>query len=540
MATKTGKLSYLISLIGLVILCLYLFLFGINDSDFLNTEAHRAIPAREILESGDWVVTRIAEKIYMTKPPLFFWLIAFNSWPAGEVSHWSARLPTSISAFLCVLAVLYFGSKVRGRQAGLVSAFVFATCGLVLEKSMVAEIDMNFTLWTAISLFCLFQALAHSKGWELWWLGSYFFLAMAFLTKGPPIFLFFYGTMVMFLLLDRQWKPAFNVAHLGGIMLFLFISGAWILSVVNQVGWDPLTGNLQQEVTRRMFNLNRLHPNELFFYPLGILAGLAPWTLFLIPSFSKKYSRSYPEKQRLLRFLWSWVISGIVLFSLMSSKSNRYLLPLYPALGLLVGLVWDDFLSSRLSKHQETFMRSIMYLFIGILTIGGLVFCGVVVFMPDMKPAIPLIIPSLAVAVSTGGWWLVRRGNYYGFLAVLILMAVLFKFVFVTEVIPIRNSEKSGRPYAQLVNDAVPRGAIVNLVYFRKPQVLFYMDARVRHLNSLSDIKDLMRQKVDHSYYLLTEMEIQSLGDTYIKGLTELARFSYHGKYTVILLGLRR
>ena len=52
--------------------------------------------AREMRETGQYIVPHLNAEIYPDKPPLFFWLMALAAVPSGDVSAFEARLPRSL------------------------------------------------------------------------------------------------------------------------------------------------------------------------------------------------------------------------------------------------------------------------------------------------------------------------------------------------------------------------------------------------------------------------------------------------------------
>jgi 4-amino-4-deoxy-L-arabinose transferase-like glycosyltransferase len=68
-----------------------------------------------------------------------------------------------------------------------------------------------------------------------------------------------------------------------------------------------------------------------------LLAGMLPWTVTLIDALPRAWKRE-PERQfQTRRFLLLWAAVVFVFFSVSSSKLVSYILPMFPALALLIG-----------------------------------------------------------------------------------------------------------------------------------------------------------------------------------------------------------
>src|SRR5262245_23033618 len=178
--------------------CGLLFFQGLGAGAFWRNEGLRAILAREMLESGDWIVPRLYGQPIFTKPPGMYWLIAMCSWPFGAVTECTARLPSALAATAAVLMFFWFVRRRAGVPAGLVAALILPMSFLWLDKVPSAEIDLVQTAWITGAI--LFFARGSEKPQPAlgWTLAAFACLAGGVLTKwtAPA---FFYLTIVPWL-----------------------------------------------------------------------------------------------------------------------------------------------------------------------------------------------------------------------------------------------------------------------------------------------------------------------------------------------------
>jgi 4-amino-4-deoxy-L-arabinose transferase-like glycosyltransferase len=104
-------------------------------------EPYLAEGAREMLVDGQWLVPHINGELDNHKPPLFFWLIAVLSLPFGEVSAFTARLPSVLVALVSVLLTMRLASKVGGRRVALLAGAVLPLSYLFYDKARTSQID---------------------------------------------------------------------------------------------------------------------------------------------------------------------------------------------------------------------------------------------------------------------------------------------------------------------------------------------------------------------------------------------------------------
>lgn len=88
---------YILLTFGLVTLTLFLGLGSLWLSSL--NEARRALPIREMFLSGDWLLPTLNGEIYITKPPLYYWIGTFFSHIFGSSSEGVdvSRLPSRVS-----------------------------------------------------------------------------------------------------------------------------------------------------------------------------------------------------------------------------------------------------------------------------------------------------------------------------------------------------------------------------------------------------------------------------------------------------------
>jgi 4-amino-4-deoxy-L-arabinose transferase-like glycosyltransferase len=217
-------------------------------------------------------------------------------------------------------------------------------------------------------------------------------LALGVLTKGPiglglPLMI-----MVPYLAwrrrLDALWDPI-------AMLLFVAILLPWLLAMSRAV-----PGFLRYAIvteTALRFATDELHRTAPIWYFIPILlAGSLPWSLAVFGA----WKRGTPARDaagkldRRLVLLLLWIIVPFVFFTLSQSKRPHYLLPLMPAIGLLLALFW----SGEKTRAPGTRLAGI-----------GLGVCGAVLLaapwivgaLLDVDDGVARAIPGTAVALGS-------------------------------------------------------------------------------------------------------------------------------------------
>src|SRR5262247_1784382 len=97
---------------GTVLLAVALAATPIGSDVIDGGEAREALVAREMLETGDWILPLWNGSVMPSKPPLFHWLVATGSRVMGtNVTAHTLRAPSVLLAGLVVLLVFSAGVR---------------------------------------------------------------------------------------------------------------------------------------------------------------------------------------------------------------------------------------------------------------------------------------------------------------------------------------------------------------------------------------------------------------------------------------------
>jgi len=290
-------------------------------------EARYMLLARDILDSGRWLIPDLRGEPYLNKPQLFFWSVAVASLPGGEVTERTAALPAVVSSVATVAAVFAIGARTWGGGAGALAALVLASTIGFFAIGHHGQSDVMVTGWTWWALYALL--LARRAGYTpLPLVGFYACVASAIMSKGPMGLLGLAAAFAALAFADGwrdlgRLRPALGLAVM--VVLLAPWYGTYLFGHASAFVGDTVVGHYGSWAFRRGA-LARLES-------LWVLVYALPWTIFLIGAAT--WWRRRPDAER--KLIAAWTLAIWLLVGLSGIHRARYLIPIYPGLALLVG-----------------------------------------------------------------------------------------------------------------------------------------------------------------------------------------------------------
>ncbi|MGN6702651.1 MAG: glycosyltransferase family 39 protein [Burkholderiaceae bacterium] len=334
-------------------------------------EGRYAEMAREMVVTGDYITPRLNGIKYFEKPPLQTWMNALT-FEAFGFGAWQARLWTGLCGFLTVLLVGFTGRAIFNARVGFNAALVLGSSLYWAALGHVNTLDMGLSAMMALSLCALLLAQrrnlrpAECRNWMLVCWGA---MALAVLSKGLIGVVLPGAVLVCYTLYARDWA-IWKRAHLGsGLLLFLLICAPWFVLVSLKNPEFPRFFFIHEHFQRFTSKIHHRYAPPYYFIPI-LLIGIVPWLGMLFQSLwavraEPRASRStdgplqpgfQPRRLRL-----TWAVFIFAFFSISDSKLPSYILPIFPALALLIAC------------HLEYVSKKTLALTAGLVALLGLV-----------------------------------------------------------------------------------------------------------------------------------------------------------------------
>jgi 4-amino-4-deoxy-L-arabinose transferase-like glycosyltransferase len=316
-------------------------------------EGRYAEMAREMLTTGDWITPRYNGYKYFEKPPLQTWANALTFAWFG-IGDWQARLYTALTGFAGVLLVGYTGARVFNAAAGVAAALVLAAAPYWNLMGHFNSLDMALSFWMELTLCALL--LAQRPGLprgqvRAWMWVCWASMALAVLSKGLIGLILPGAVLVLYTLAARDWA-LWRRLYLGsGLIVFFAIVTPWfVLMQARNPEFFNFFFIVQQFARYLTPEQNR--PGPFYYFAIVILVGFLPW--LSIGAQSLRHAARLPRQPNgfapaTLLIVWSAFI--FLFFSASHSKLISYVLPIAPALALMIGIYLPLVDRAALRRH---------------------------------------------------------------------------------------------------------------------------------------------------------------------------------------------
>jgi 4-amino-4-deoxy-L-arabinose transferase-like glycosyltransferase len=336
-------------------------------------EGRYAEMAREMFASGDWITTRLNGIKYFEKPPLQTWMNAL-SFAVFGLGDWQARLWTGLCGIGGVALTGYAGAKVFGQRAGFYAALVLGSSFYWVACSQIDSLDMGLSGMMTIALCGLLIAQrdgatpAERRNWMLaCWAG----MALAVLSKGLIGLVLPGAVLVLYTLITRDWKLWTRLHLAKGLLLFFAIATPWFVLVAMKNPEQPHFSFVHEHWDR--FFLKEHHREQAWWVFFALTAiGIIPWLGVLGQSLRLGVQREAGLfRPRLMALIWAVFI--LLFFTKSNSKLPGYILPIFPALALLV------------ANYLEAGSRRSRVISAGLMSAIGIALLATVPFMTKLS-----------------------------------------------------------------------------------------------------------------------------------------------------------
>jgi 4-amino-4-deoxy-L-arabinose transferase-like glycosyltransferase len=321
-------------------------------------EARFAQATKQMVESGDYVDIRFQDEVRYKKPVGIYWLQAAVvktasalGFPRALTTIWLYRIPSLVGAIGAVLLTYWTALAFVSRRAAVLAGLMMACCVLLSIERLLAKTDAVLLMTVVAAMGAMArpylaqwrEGLGASSAWTV---AAVFWTALAagVLLKGPLIVMVVGLAAAALVAVDRSAGWLLSLKPLVGIVWLALLVLPWFLAIIGRAGDAFFAESVGEDLLGKVFAGQESHgapPGYYFilfwvtFWPGATLAALATPAVWRA------------RREPAIKFLLAWLVPSWLVFELVVTKLPHYVLPLYPAIAILIAGVVDARALSR-------------------------------------------------------------------------------------------------------------------------------------------------------------------------------------------------
>lgn len=305
-------------------------------------ESRNLVTAREMVETGEWLVPTMNGELRLEKPPLPTWVSAV----VESVSPDDIAAQRAVASLFGVMLVVFFYLLCRDvfRVDPVIAVILLCSCYQFMLMARTVSWDIYTHAFMLGGIYFLVMAV-NGRGRQWWrFCLAGLFAGLSVMSKGPvSLFALFLPFLLAWGIFGRpsmrgKWLPV------GVMVLVTIVVGCWWYAYIHIFHADEWQAVMAKETGSWLNrNVRPWHYYWKFFLEAGV------WALLLVTSIIMVLRRGFRgDRSRLVPVMW--MLFCLVLLSCMPEKKTRYLLPLLiPAAVVMAQAVgiWCASFSSR-------------------------------------------------------------------------------------------------------------------------------------------------------------------------------------------------
>jgi 4-amino-4-deoxy-L-arabinose transferase-like glycosyltransferase len=344
-------------------------------------ETRWATGAREMLQTGDWIVPRQQGQVFPERPPMTMWMMAAAGWLRGDVDPIAVRLPSVIAVVLTSLLVYAYARVLLSQTVAIAATLIYATFGQVLQIGRLGESEALFALLVSASL--LVWHVGYIRGWRpiIVWSSGFTFAALAALVKGPQAPAYFGAITGAYLVfVRRDWRYLLSWQTVAGALVFTAVIAAWQIPFYRATDWSAVIATWAGLAGDR-FKLSGVLSHAVT-YPAETLVCLLPWSPMLFALIRANRRELLADGWQVVSFLLTATAIAYPTVWIAAGARGRYFMPLYPVVAIFVGLLIERCAAAELGTSQRRGWNQFVMVWTFFFALGALSL-GCIAFLPS-------------------------------------------------------------------------------------------------------------------------------------------------------------
>jgi len=481
--------------VWLSLLCAVLFLPGLFTIPPLDRDESRfAQASKQMVETGDYVRIQFQETARNKKPAGAYWAQSLSARIfLGDITTkiWAYRLPSTLAAWLSILLLFGLARRWIGESLAFIAAALMASSMLLILEAHQAKADALLFLCAVAAqaalgvLYVRHRDRDHSLIDDAQIthiaIGFWFAQGCAILIKGPIVPMISVLTIGALVLADRDWRWLKTLRPMLGLGLSAIIAAPWFIAIGLATDGAFFTDALHKDLLAKIGSGQESHGAPPGYYLALVHVMLWPAAALLWPALMWAWRN---RTDAWVRFALAWIIPAWLVFEAVPTKLPHYVLPLYPALALLIARFIGDVSEGAVRLDKAGTIGAIFVVaLLPVALIGGAVYAPIHFDSPGAWAFSGLVIGcavlTLSLVISR-----LQQGDIFKSMTLAIVTGALLLASTLEGVLPRLDGMWLSRSVAQVITDDAG-GAPTSIASagFHEPSLVFLTDTRTQLVN---------------------------------------------------------
>ena len=466
--------------------------------------------------SGNVILPHYTPGTPVQVPPMYWWAAAI----AVRLFGWNEiglRAP-SILATAIMSAILYLWlASSLSRRVAIWSVLALLSTQYIADAARQPRMDALLTMFLTAAMVCLERALSRTPMRNILLAIAAVSMGGAILTKGPLGVILPGLTLTIFLVVERRLPELFRFDVIATFVVAVAIGAIWYVGAMRIGGKAFFEFQIVHGLFRRFLGAAAGTvgecQNPFYYFIPRLVSGFLPWSLFY-PALAITLWTDRAKTPLPVSFALCWFAAILGFFTFSAGKCLVYILPLFPALAALTGWLIASAVERPRSADlsRRFFDWAAIAIAVGVLVIivavAALLFSGSASALGShLHRSDKRFLELLMAATAQGSpgvvlWmslWILgavvalssfARGRRFAQSAAVALLAVagtLFWYGFMN---PALASEETLKPFASVVDRAVPPGVAIDYIGQPDCDLAFYSKHEIAALKTFQCAKE--------------------------------------------------
>lgn len=299
---------------------LFFLFFRLGATTLTNwDEAWHAALARDIWQHRRPFSPHYNGVAWFATAPLYPWLVAVWFGLFG-MSELGVRFFSAAAGGGTIWLTYLIGRRLWTRKVGLLTAVVLLSTVQFLYRSRTGNLDLPLTFLITLAVYAWLVKKPVMAGVST---------GLAVLVKGP------FGLLSLPLLWVAKRKGHWRRLVLATLLVAL----PWHGLMSFRHGYQFIEGYFTQYIGGKLRLVNPISGTSPWWYLGALKHGLKGWSLVLLLALLVVAVRRRSEHRLIIPVVWAGVVLGAT--ALVTTKNSWYIIPIYPAISLIIGVAAD-------------------------------------------------------------------------------------------------------------------------------------------------------------------------------------------------------